>query len=93
MICFRINLVQHTQFQQHDVDDTMTRNSDQGKALPPNTQGGQKAECGSRGSGEQMHNSNKERRGINKFTLHQPKNINLRRDTRETQYYAHGLRR
>ena len=29
--------------QQHDVNDTMTRKSDQGKAWPPNTPGTQEA--------------------------------------------------
>ena len=30
--------------QQHDVEDTTTRNSDQGKTSPPNTPGARKAE-------------------------------------------------
>ena len=55
--------------QQHDVDDTTTIKSDQGKAWPVNTPGAREAEDdilqqtptpenNTQGLGKQMHNSN-----------------------------------
>ena len=55
--------------QQHDIDDTTTRKSDQVKAWPPNTPGAREAEDdiqqltptpenNTQGFGEQMHSSN-----------------------------------
>ena len=46
MILVRINLVQCKVYtvQQHDVDDTIARNSYQGKAMPLNTPGALEAE-------------------------------------------------
>ena len=46
VIRVRINLVQHTKVQPHDIDDTTTRNSDRDKAWPPNTPHLQEAEGG-----------------------------------------------
>ena len=67
MIRFRISITYTVQ--QHDVDDTTTRKSDQGKDLPPNSPGAREAENdiqhrtptlenNTQGLGKQMHSSN-----------------------------------
>ena len=68
--------------QQHDVDDTTTRNFDQDKAWPPNTSGAREAEDdiqqqtltpenNTHGLGEQMIVA-KQHVGVYKDTLHEP---------------------
>ena len=80
--------------QQHDVDDTTTRKSDQGKAWPPNTPGAQEAEDdiqqktptpenNTEGLGDKCLVATKQHRGIHKETLHQPQNTISLRDTRD----------
>ena len=67
MIRVRINLLSHIRSSKHDVDDTITRNSDQGIDWPPNTPAAQEVEGDSQqltptpenntwGLREQMHN-------------------------------------
>ena len=80
--------------QQHDVDDTTTRKSDQDKAWPPNTPGSREAEDDIRS--RPLHRktilkdwenkcivATKQHRGVHKDMLHQPQNTNSLRDTRD----------
>ena len=79
--------------QQHDVDDTTTRKSDQGNVWQPNTPGAREAEDdiqqlaptpenNTQGLGEQMYRiATKQHRGVYKGTLQQPQNSNSLRDT------------
>ena len=72
---------------QHDVDDTTTRKSDQGKAWPPDTPGALEAEDdiqqqtptpenNTRGLGENKFIvTTKQDRSVHKDTFHQPQNI------------------
>ena len=74
------------------VDDTTTRNSDQGKDWPPNTPGAREAEDdiqqhtptpenNTQRLGEQMHCSNEATQRCSQRHLHQPQNTNYLRDT------------
>ena len=78
--------------QQHGVDDTTTRKSDQGKAWPPNTPGVEKLKM-SFSSGPPHRRTilkdwenkcivaKKQNRSVHKDTFHQPQNTNSLRDT------------
>ena len=79
---------------QHDVNDTATRNSDQGKAWPPNTPGAQEAEDdiqqqtptpknNTHGLGDQIHSSNEVTKVHNEVHIHQFQNTIFLRDTRD----------
>ena len=80
--------------QQHDVDDTTTRKSDWGKAWRPNTPGAREAKDDIQQQTPIPENSTqdwknkcivamKQRRGVQKDTLHQPQNTNSLRDMRD----------
>ena len=79
---------------QHDVDDTATRKSDQGKAWPPNTPCAREAEDdipqqtptpenNTRGLGEQMHCNKEATQKCTQRHTSQPPNTNSMGDTRE----------